>query len=286
MLQFLPARAVWQEVDPQMPVARVEVLPPECATDGGMPTAPTTCRVTGFGKGRPTVVVWGDSHAWQQLPAMKAQAERTRTNLVAFVMGACPPARILDGSVDGPCARNSALALKFIADKRKRKQRVKVLIGAFWGFYRDLLDRAANGWEPETQNESFLLERSRLYEAGTANAFGTLARWNVPTAALAQMPWVPDDAPACTDGDAPYACDLPRSTAIHDEAATRAWVSRQLARIPRSGLIDTTDFLCDDDTCSATFQGHPAYLDDLHLDPAITGGFSGRYADFFATPVR
>ncbi len=95
------------------------------------------------------------------------------------------------------------------------------------------------------------------------------------------MPWVPDDAPACAAGTAPYACDMPRETAITDEAVTARWVARQLDAIPRSGYVDTTPFLCDATRCRAKLYGAQVYLDDLHLNPAVTGTFAPAYRDLF-----
>ena len=47
-------------------------LPKRCIGQPGdyVPDKPGPCFLTKFKKNRPTVVLWGDSHAWQHLPAV------------------------------------------------------------------------------------------------------------------------------------------------------------------------------------------------------------------------
>ena len=61
-----------------------------------IPQKPVKCNLNGFKQGRPTIVLWGDSHAWQMIPALRNAARGRDVNLVAFLMGSCP--------VDGPGA--------------------------------------------------------------------------------------------------------------------------------------------------------------------------------------
>lgn len=276
------AQALWDDTDVTTPPAEVEVLPERCLEEGEtLPTTPTACKVLSFGKKRPTVVVWGDSHAWQQLPALKVEAERTRTNLVAFVMGVCPPVDLRGTKYNGPCAQMANYALAFIRDKLDAKRSVKVVLGGFWRFYRDLNERSASGYEPGSDREVFMLGRATMFAEGGLKAFRTLGLWKVHTAAIGQMPWVPEEAPRCTTGELPYGCELPREIAIDDEAGTEAWLKSRLRGIPTSGYVDATSYVCDVDICHPDLDGLPVYLDELHLDPAITEAFAPAYAGIF-----
>ena len=55
-----------------------------------IPQKPVKCNLNGFEQGRPTIVLWGDSHAWQMIPALRNAARNRNVNLVAFLMGSCP----------------------------------------------------------------------------------------------------------------------------------------------------------------------------------------------------
>lgn len=278
--QSAPARSQGEAPEP---TTGTPVLPRRCLEgDDTLPARPGPCFITSYGPERPTVVVWGDSHAWQQIPGLRVQAERTRTNLVAFVMGACPPMDLRGKGYRGLCLQQNEQALAFIAGKLERERRLKVVLGGFWELYRDYHARGRDGWAPEDAEDRFLLTRADLFATGGGRLFRTLGRWDVPTAAIAQAPWVSDAAPACETGEQPYACDLPRSRAIPAEAATSQWVRSQLSRIRLSGYIDTSRFLCSADTCRAALDGAPVYLDELHLDPAITAAFAPEYRGLFS----
>ncbi len=276
-----PSAARSQDEAPA-PTTSARVLPSRCLEgDEALPARPGPCVITSYGRDRPTVIIWGDSHAWQQIPALRAQAKRTRTNLVAFVMGACPPMDLRDKGYRGLCIEQSERALAYIATMIERERRLKVVLGGFWELYRDYAARGRAGWAPDDAHDRFLLTRAQLFAAGGGRLFRTLGRWDVPTAAIAQAPWVSDAAPDCAAGEQPYSCDLARSAAIPDEAATSQWLKSQLARIRLSGYIDTARFLCGADVCRAALRGQPVYLDNLHLDPTITGSFAPEYRDLF-----
>jgi hypothetical protein len=135
--------------------ATFAVIPQRCYTDAGE-VRPGPCHIEQFGTDRPTVIVWGDSHAAQQIPPLQAQARRTRTNLIAFTMGLCPPMTVERSDPD-PCSRNAYRTLRFIEDKAAQaRSPLTVVLGGFWRFYRttrtgDGSERAAttgcsSGW--------------------------------------------------------------------------------------------------------------------------------------------
>lgn len=276
-----PALAAYDMDDAQDPPTSTQVLPQRCLRGSEtLPSRPGACRLTRYRNARPTIIVWGDSHAWQQLPAIAAQAHATRTSVIVFVMGACPPMDLRTSRVRTACIVQNQKALRLVARKVDRGDRFKVVLGAFWELYRDLHARSEAGWTPSS-DEAFLASRAELFAHGGGKLFRTLGRWRVPTAAIAQVPWVPEDAPSCEAGEAPYACDMSRTTAIAAEDDTAAWIKGRLGRIPASGYIDTTRYLCNPYICHAQLNGAAVYLDDLHLDPAVTGAFAPAYRDLF-----
>lgn len=265
------------------PTTATPVLPQRCLVgDETLPSKAGRCVITAFGPDRPTVVLWGDSHAWQQVPALRAEARRTRTNLVAFLMGTCPPMDLRGAGYRGACVEQGQDALGFVAARSAAEQPVTLVLGGFWELYRDYHQRAVAGYAPDDAHEQFLVTRAAMFDVGGARLFDTLARRGVRTAAIAQAPWVGEDAATCAAGEQPYACDLPRSSALPAEADTARWLRAQLAGIPASDYLDTSRFVCDAEVCHAALRGAPVFLDELHLDPAVTRAFAPEYRALFS----
>lgn len=268
-----------EDTDPR---TSVQVLPQRCLGEGDiLPSRPGPCVITAYGPARPTVVVWGDSHAWQQLPALESQARRTRTNLVAFLMGSCPPMDLRGLGYRGLCVDQGERALGYVSATMAGRSPVTLVLGGFWELYRSYQRRAAAGYTPTDPHEAFLVERAEMFHDGGGRLFDTLARRGVVTAAIAQAPWVGEDAATCAAGQEPYACDLPRAAAIPEEAVTARWVQERLAPIRGSSYIDTSAFICSTTTCRPDLLGQPVYLDELHLDPAVTDAFAPAYRYLF-----
>src|SRR5687767_3401187 len=78
------ARVSPQDDYPRMPRACVD--PADL-----IPQKPGMCKLTTYRERRATLVLWGDSHAWQMIPALKGATAGRNVNLVAFLMGGCPP---------------------------------------------------------------------------------------------------------------------------------------------------------------------------------------------------
>lgn len=265
-----PAHADYDDVDTQQPPATTQVLPKRCVGELVMPTVARPCRVVDAGARRPTVVLWGDSHSWQVTPAVIARAKETRTNLITFQMGACPPMDLRGTSARTQCSKVGVLALEFIDKVRRSGRPITVILGAHWGLYQSLIARLELGWLPELVHDIFLSQQAQLYDAGAARALATLRKWKVPSFAVGQQPTVPDNAPPCLTGATPYACALPRLLALAGEQATNAWLARRV-----TAVIDVTRYMCDTLVCRAD------YLDDLHLNPAATDRFAPAFKPAF-----
>lgn len=268
------------DANARQPETSVTVLPQGCTGPVNvMPTRARACRVTTY-KSRPTVFVWGDSHSWQQTPALIARAQSTRTNLVTFQMGACPPMDLSRTGYRGQCARLGELALARI-ERASRHERVTVVLGGAWALYADLVARVEAGWVPEG-NDAFLARQAAMWKVGTPRAFKALdAMRRVRTIGMAQMPMRPSTAP--TEGEAPaepgtpeHSSPVPRAEAIPREAAVAAWLSRSVDRV-----VDATRYVCDATWCYPTVSEMPTWLDALHLNPAVSTTFAAAYAPAF-----
>eukprot|EP01032_Pedospumella_encystans_P000018 gene18-19_t len=200
------------EVDPSQDVPS---LPQECIRYAIIPPVPVACHLTPYRAKRPTVVLWGDSHAWQHIPAVRNAAIARGANLTAFVLGGCPPVKVpIDRAPRNPksCATNNYLAMKYVMRLQRGDQDVRVLLGSHWAGYR----RAARestigplaplfGYDETTQG------KVELFQSSAAALFPALGRVGVDVDVIGQTATVPRLTLPCAAGEEPYSCDVLRS---------------------------------------------------------------------------
>lgn len=125
------------------------------------------CVVTSYGKRRPTVVVWGDSHATQLEPAIVANARAKRTNLVYFTAGGCPA--MITHATDG-CSKRAQAAMSFIRHHRK----ATVVVAAGYAYY--------TSEKPDSAV-------ARLWAKGVNPMFASLRHMGIRFAVVGQQPF-------------------------------------------------------------------------------------------------
>ncbi|WP_232678615.1 SGNH hydrolase domain-containing protein [Nocardioides sp. R-C-SC26] len=259
-----------QRADGERDYARV---PKKCFAPGQEIRTPGPCYLTKYQKSRRTLILWGDSHAWQFIPALRRAVKGKPINLISFASGSCPPAQVLIApKYAGKCEENDALALQFIKKQRQSKARFKVILASNWGGFRQgyrkvLLDEVVS----TSGYTDFVKQMVRLSHDGTPRLFTTLGKLRVDVDVIAQAATVPDRVPACTPGQDPYLCEIPRWRAIPEESETRSWLKgqmRKLANNPR--YIDASPSYCDETTCFGLVNGIQTFYDNLHLSATRT----------------
>lgn len=246
------------ESDTQQPSSSVTVLPRRCVGDLVLPRDGKSCRVLDFGPSRPMVVVWGDSHSWQQTPAIIAAARAARHNLVTFQHGACPPMLLREDEATRSCEHVGQRALRFIKGMVRRDRQVSVVLGGYWHLYRTL----AAAPDPSLAT---LSKQARLWKLGGERVFRVLRGMDVRTIGIGQQPTLGFGIPVPT-------VDLPRRSVMPDEATERRWL-----RVRVDSLVEPSSVLCDRDSCRTTVHGVATYLDAFHINPAVSGIFTPLY---------
>ncbi|WP_148616425.1 acyltransferase family protein [Nocardioides rubriscoriae] len=298
----------WQEVNAQL--ADAPELPASCLEGQTLiPSKPGQCDLVPFEFGRPTLMLWGDSHAWMYIPAIEAAARKKDVNVVAFVMGACP-VFIPTETATGACARSNALALRFAERHVDDRAPLKIIISQSYETYRGTpkIGGAADA------SVDYVKKMATYSQLGTPALFERLAEIDADVDVVGPTPIIPRNAPLCEAISRPYSCDVPRVDAIKDEADNRDWLLGLMSGLPgavdpetgktrvivttgseigraagvtdaaatdgrssnRNGgltpprLIDPVGALCNTTMCFAESGGVTYYFDDNHLSAKMS----------------
>jgi len=275
----MPATAQGDEAATQA-AARTDAVP-------GVPdrclARPMKCQLGPAYPGAPTLVLWGDSHAWQIIPALRAALGQRKVNLIAFLYGGCPP---FDPALDtpaevqaaGPCQQTNHKALTYVTGAVRKHRDIRVVLAGGWELYRYALDPLGPdepGWREHTSPS--IAGAAQLAATGLPRLFGALSRARVPTDVVGQMPTVPENAPECALSESPYECALPRAAALPEASANRRALRGLIdkLRLP-ARLIEPSAYFCDSSGCKGRVRGASAWYDDTHISLALSA-LLGRY---------
>lgn len=255
-------------------------LPRYCATPQELiPQSPVKCELTKFKGNRPTVVLWGDSHAWMLIPALKAAVRNRNVNLVAFVMGSCPPmdprlTKRTRGSASS-CDLNNDMALRYVRGLKRGKERVQVVLNGSWQRYLHAV---------KTKNtKSYAGQVAKQLSTQTPRLLNDLRKAKISAHIVGQVATVPTRKAKCGRGMVPYVCNLPRSKALQEEASTRQALLASARKLPGNPpLIDVNPVMCNATVCAGKIKGKPTFYDDLH----ISASTAKRMRPYFMPIVR
>lgn len=248
-------------------------LPPSCFGPAQEEGDPRPCPLNRQRPGRPTLVLWGDSHAHQWIPALRKLGRGRGVNMVAFVAGACPPVAVRfskRGGYAGKCEKSNAIALKYVRDLHKKNADITVLLGSNWSGYRIAYRRIFKQGRGDDYLP-FVRKMVKLSHKATPRLFRRLANVGVRTAVIAQTATVPGNAPACAEGEDPYLCPIDRSLALPHEASEDRWLAGQIAQLEgRTRVVDPRSAYCDTEVCFGLLDGIETWYDELHLSATRT----------------
>jgi hypothetical protein len=262
-------------------------LPKRCVAGPGeyVPSKAGPCHVTKYRKNRPTVVLWGDSHAWQHLPAVAPLARKRNVNLVLFMLGGCPPI-LIGPHIDKPlaaCETSNQMALKYVRRLKDDGKPVRVLLGAFWdGYYSVYKDVYVDKDEDPRQWTPVQLRSARTFHRLTPKLIAKLGQVGVRVDLIGQAASVPADPPACSRSSDPYACDLPRGVALPREKRWKGWLQRQVRPLPAgSRVVNFSHTYCGTNECHGFTDGIYTFFDPTHLSASRTSTFRKFFAPTF-----
>ncbi len=270
----------WQAVSKQL--TDVPQMPAECLAEADelIPSQPVACQINPFEEDRPTVVLWGDSHAWMYIPALEAAIGKRDVNLMAFVMGGCPPFLAGNGADTG-CAGSNRFAMDFVAELRRRDQPFRVILSASWDLYLEGSKKLLKSTEVASRaNPAYIAKMADIFNVSGPALFDRLAELEVPTDVVAPTASVQRNAPLCEAQRLPLACDRSRADSILNEEATRDWLDDRMAGLggePPPRLIDPNRAMCSAETCYAENDGFVNFFDTNHLSATRSRALKGYF---------
>lgn len=255
-------------------------MPGKCvARKDLIPQTPTRCEMNAYDGSRPTLVLWGDSHAWEMIPAIRTALGGRDINFVAYVLGGCAP---LDANINtrakrskaSDCDLNNDMALRFVK-KQQQVAPVKVILGGAWHYY---LEEIRKGSRPD---ESYRARIANDVKTDTPRLFRTLADARVDVDVVGQTLTVPERA-TCKKRRNPFVCTLPRTRAVPKAAANKRYLRRVMKPLAGSRYIEVNNALCSQKTCRGKIDGVFTFYDDFH----ISATRSSKLGRFFSPSVR
>lgn len=251
-------------------------LPSRCYDAADNPVL--RCQVTSYAGHHPTLLLWGDSHAWMYLPALRKLAKQRHVDLVLLVAGGCPPAVPEPreaGSGYTRCETHDVDALDYVQSLADRGARFKLILGAFWSGYREEYRLMTSTSDPDQYFSAYAQRLIQLAHDGTKPLFERLGALGVATDVIGQAAVVPNHPHACAAGTDPYRCNLKRPRALPDEHANRTWLKRMMDPLAATArYIDATPAYCTPSICSGTVGSVPTFYDQLHLGARFTATLS------------
>ncbi len=269
----------WHAVSTQ--VADLQRLPAECEQPGvdGAGPSERRCELNAFDEGRPTVLLWGDSHAWHWLPALETAAQQADVNLVSWTLGGCPPLLPEDyearlRGVSDPtraetlaaCIRHDELAMADVL-ALAGDSGVRVVLAARWEIYlgQDPITLADRPIISEQHEDSSRFYRGYGPRLGDLSA--SLSSSGVAIDLVGPVPELVRPAPQCLSSRWwSQHCDIAAGVVADYQRDAWTWLAEALeAATPDSSLIDVRGSLCDAQVCRAENDGTVNYWDDDHL---------------------
>lgn len=262
-LTAAPAQAVKPKNDhPTMPrscVDRADLIPQD----------PTVCELNSFSSSRPTVLLWGDSHAWQMIPGLRRAGNKKDVNLVAIVMGGCPPMdnALKPGEPAPGCYQSNDLAIDYARDLVAAGKGHRILLAASWQRYRQAL---------EDKDRTYTGQMARASRKATPRLMSTLSDMGASVDVVGQVATVPAARAKCSRSNQPYACDLPRKRALADSVSTKRYLTQLMKPLASdASLINVNGYFCQGKTCAGMVGKTYTWWDDLHISASMSRKLRG-----------
>ena len=243
-----------------LPLLETRALPP--ATDP-MFTPPKT---------RPTIAIWGDSHAAAWMPFAQALATRQHRGLVDLTFDGCAPtvgyAMTFEDALH-PTHSAKCLAWNAAVAKKIAKGGFDtVIISARW---LPLFQQLPPEYEPPYPTDAASVTALR---AAFARSFDAISPYVRRIIVMGPLPQLRERSARCIDSGNPSACAMTRAAFDGYARGARMFIGEMAASHPNVYVVDPADFMCTRSTCPVSRWGIVLYRDDSHVSKAAARRFA------------
>ena len=255
LVELTKARQDRPPLDPACATTDVKALYARCAM--GDPTAERV------------ILVIGDSHAAQWLPAIDSAAERAHFKVIASVQGNCPA--VGHGWTRGlpSCGER----LKHLPSTIDELQPSLVVAASASGYVGGLLDGSGERIPASRQLAA--------WEAAHTELATHLRTSGIPLLQVLEVPDRTTDPLDCLAGDDDAGCTLSRASASASVASVHRAETAALARAGHGTVLDPIPLVCGTASCPLKSDGLVMYVDAGHL----TSTFSRSLAPAFSARI-
>lgn len=255
------------------------------------------CALTEFRESRPTVVLWGDSLAWQHHRAVVDEASAFDLNVVMWNAPHCPP---FDGTLPGHllkslsegssapfswdatvtyCSRHNLSALQHIRELAASGQGLRLILGARWSYYLGATPIRLGDKNAPSGYKAATGVYGRLVTAYLPSVVTEMAKKGVGIDFVAPMPEMERAVPMCLTRAWPrFNCNVSRKVFDRYKAVGLSWLKSTLTEATSdSRIVDMTNAICDESWCYASHGNSANFFDDVH----ITASLSLRVRSYF-----
>ena len=205
---------------------------------------------------KPSVIIWGDSHAWAMGPFAQELASREGMPWMDLTRDACPPAVGYEVNRARPLESDTCRKFNDLAFAQIRKADVLIMTARWDGYaYRDELLQ---------------------HVASTVAAASGIAR---RVLLMGPSPTLKDRVPRCIQADDLPACSLPRSQFDAQTRKISAALAAVASRHDNVVYVDRADYFCTPFSCDAMRDGFGLYWDAHHATSTAARSFARSYLD-------
>ena len=251
----------------------------QTALHAPLPTAPNCLAIVDgcAVNNKPTIFLWGDSHARQYRDGIALIAKQAGYQFSAQFQDGCPPAPQLGirrnhGYVNESCAKSNQNAVRNIS---RIANLDNVILIARWAYYT-----TSYGYNTREKERLFAISEhhNALTQQSSAAAIDTaltafvskMAKQGTTVTFIMQIPEFKVDPPRCLK----YAiyrqtpntsCQIPRAEVELRQKIYRNILGSIAERYSNVQLVEPASKFCGSEYCSPVLDGQIAYRDDDHL---------------------
>lgn len=231
---------------------------------------------------KPTVLLWGDSHANHWRPALTRAAEARGINLATLTMNACRP---LQGPVGTPgCITFNSQVMQQIRKWKGEGRLVAVIVSARWpegtGIPAPSIVDAAT-WKPGEYFDARARSSEdalRFLDMGIDGLGHDLAAFGTRLMIVGPSPVQRFAAVHCLALRRAVECGVKVSELRPYVSPTATVIRDVAARNPNVRVLDPLAFMCNADVCPVVADGTIIYSDDDHVTRTYSIAQASRFS--------